>query len=99
MDPNECLRRILSTAQRIDDDDGEDEAAETYLSEVDMAEAAQELAQQTLVLHEWLQKGGFLPDAWRRSRGVPAVRGGEGEEGHCSTATTSPSSGATRTFA
>lgn len=58
MDPDEVLRRLLETARFVLGG----EAGDMF------EESAEELAQQVLDLDAWLQRGGFLPAAWRQGR-------------------------------
>ena len=56
MDPNANLEEQLRLAQRIQNDPSEDGDAH----------AADRLAELVIALHDWLNRGGFLPDAWSR---------------------------------
>lgn len=54
MDPNECLQMIRGALQRYEDGTEDDDC------ESDLVASVREL-------DEWLSKGGFLPDAWKKS--------------------------------
>ena len=56
MDPNEALKNARALAAAILKD------GETW----DSATRAEELANAFEALDEWLSKGGFLPEAWKR---------------------------------
>ena len=66
MDPDKALELLLQTARFILDGSAGDM----------LEESADELAQQTLALDEWLRRGGFLPAAWQRRNDEPQ-NGGE----------------------
>ena len=54
MDPNECLKQVLASAQNVTD---------TAPFESDYA---QHLAECVEELHNWIKAGGFLPREWER---------------------------------
>lgn len=58
MDPDEALRLAREAAGEIEnaDDDGTLEGSQVG-----------QLVEAFTALDEWLTKGGFLPDAWKRS--------------------------------
>ena len=56
MDPNANLEEQLRLAKEID---------EALLSDVVLK--AYRLAELVLALHEWISKGGCLPDKWRKN--------------------------------
>ena len=74
MDPNALLDEILSNARALETRDNERDDMVSH-SAADDAEMAYLLAQQVIDLHEWLEKGGFLPTAWKggQEAGVPKV--------------------------
>lgn len=59
MDPDATLEKILSWIESIRAYEG---AEDLHALE----NAAVELADSVENLHEWIQRGGFLPAAWRR---------------------------------
>lgn len=59
MDPNEALKAIRESVRAIVAD-AEGESPEWINTE------AAELAEQVIALDEWIEAGGFLPDAWRK---------------------------------
>ena len=67
MDPNATLSAMLENARMLETDRDQrgDDAPQ---SAADDAELAYVLAQQVVDLHEWLEKGGFLPTAWEAGR-------------------------------
>jgi hypothetical protein len=62
LDPNKTLSDIRAVVRRIHQAEDNDASAE------DIARDAGELATLVQALDEWLTRGGFLPDAWRRSK-------------------------------
>jgi hypothetical protein len=60
MDPNEALRRVRRMVQSI----LEEGAAEGVVNDSDVLELVEHVA----ALDNWLTRGGFLPDSWRRAR-------------------------------
>ena len=60
MDPDACLEEALALAGKIVDHDEED------MTNDEMHDAALELAQYVLSLHDWIRGGGFLPKEWRK---------------------------------
>jgi hypothetical protein len=63
MDPNETLRMILEKSHKI--------LANTDMDDPNLAEQAilaDDLAEAITNLHEWICKGGFLPNMWRRAK-------------------------------
>jgi hypothetical protein len=63
MDPNVCLASMIATAKRL-------VAGDEWLGARD---DVYEMAEQLLALHEWLKKGGFLPESWRPKPPAPGV--------------------------
>ena len=64
MDPNTALARIIELSNRaIDNDPAKLNTHEQVL------ELAQELAETFEGLHEWLARGGFLPELWKKPEG------------------------------
>lgn len=65
MDPNEALRMARLAFKRIvNEEKFPDEMNRTELSR--FLEDVQSLADHFEALDQWLSKGGFLPDAWKR---------------------------------
>ena len=62
MDPNVVRDRIVKLAVRLVD------AEPAHLEWQNLFSSAAELADASLVLDEWLQKGGFLPRVWQGTR-------------------------------
>jgi hypothetical protein len=58
MDPNEALRRIRAAIADL-------QSAESSSA---VSVAADELAEHTQALDEWMSRGGFLPTAWAAGR-------------------------------
>lgn len=60
MDPNEALRqiRLLIKQMRVED------APISGVARPEFVQHARDLAEQVEALDEWLDKGGFPPDAW-----------------------------------
>jgi len=56
MDPDKALDLLLATAKFLLEGEADDM----------FEESAEELAQQVLMLDEWIRGGGFLPAAWSR---------------------------------
>jgi hypothetical protein len=59
MDPNANLREQLAIAKRILESPGYSEVHEYVVD-------AERLAELVVALDEWIRKGGFLPDSWRK---------------------------------
>jgi hypothetical protein len=57
MDPNENLKEQVEIAKDILLPDA---------SDMELEEKAVRLAELVVALDEWIQKGGFLPEAWKR---------------------------------
>lgn len=66
VDPNEALRRVLAhaTAIRAVTDQVGDVPTDLQLTQ--LAADADALAEHVLALHQWLEKGGALPAAWKK---------------------------------
>lgn len=74
MDPNATHEIALGIARKIIADREDEVTAGAHDGE--------ELAEAFVALHEWLAKGGFLPDAWRQGRDrslVAEAAKGEGD--------------------
>lgn len=57
MDPDENLREQVEIAKDILLPD---------LSDMELEEKAVRLAELVVALDEWIRKGGFIPEAWKR---------------------------------
>jgi hypothetical protein len=62
MDPNVVRDRLVELAERLV------EAEPAHLEWQNLFSSAAELADASLALDEWLQKGGFLPRVWQGTR-------------------------------
>lgn len=62
MDPNVVRDRLVALAERLVD------AEPAHLEWQNLFSSAAELADASLALDEWLQKGGFLPRVWQGTR-------------------------------
>lgn len=61
MDPNACLQSLLELAKKLQRD-----YDDTNGNGIDQEEA-DELASSIVNLHEWLMKGGFPPEMWKKA--------------------------------
>lgn len=57
MDPNDNLYKMQNLVRDIQ---------EGKMNEAALADAAERLAELVGAMDEWLTRGGFLPDRWRR---------------------------------
>ena len=74
MDPDVTLDLVIAAAQLIVDAEDDDELGEGGAAQL-VLHNAPELAAGVLDLHKWIEKGGFLPFAWRGKRDLElAVR-------------------------
>lgn len=62
MDPTKLLESILDDAKFLTEDTGEERDA------ISDSEVGVELAELIQTLHEWLSRGGFLPEQWKGAR-------------------------------
>lgn len=53
MDPNKLLETMLCAAQQVLNGDADEDTAE-------------KLAEAVESLNDWIRRGGFLPDAWKK---------------------------------
>lgn len=58
MDPNENLKEQRRISRLL--------LGRTYLTQSEIDGYAQELAELVEALDEWMSKGGFPPDAWKK---------------------------------
>lgn len=63
MDPNAAYKNLMSAVSDYEDKRGD--------AEGDHIDAADEMRDAFEALNEWLSKGGFLPDAWKRPETPP----------------------------
>jgi hypothetical protein len=68
MDPNANLEEQLRLAAEIQAiiDDCDDNGDNTPEQDVQLIASGARLAELVIALNEWIQKGGFLPGAWRK---------------------------------
>lgn len=66
MDPDRVLSRITDLAERIVS------AAPQGMEWSTLVSRTEELAETILSLDEWLRRGGFLPQPWKREPGKKA---------------------------
>lgn len=60
VDPNETLRRMLKLSANVIENVDNDIPIDLYVTS--------ELAEACQALHEWMKKGGFLPNEWERAK-------------------------------
>lgn len=61
MDPNANLAEQLRLARKI-------QSCESFQSFMMASADCERLAELVEAMHEWVSKGGFLPDAWKRAK-------------------------------
>lgn len=67
MDPTQCLKELLEMKDRLNEFFDQD-AIDDYMSCGYGVEDLEFLLQRIEALHEWMAKGGFLPEQWTKNR-------------------------------
>jgi hypothetical protein len=67
VDPNSCLKELLDLAQDVQlTEDADYDSAMPVSKAIELAEIAFRQAELLVALHEWISKGGVLPQQWRK---------------------------------